>query len=155
MQNKFVIEQTISYVQKELKGAEAGHDWWHIMRVWNMAKLIAKSEEVDEFVVELGALLHGIADSKFHNGDEEVGPKKARAFLKSINVDDSIVDKVEYIIRNISFKGGYNENAALSNELAVVQDADRLDALGAIGIARTFHYGGFKKQCIVPSRYST
>jgi len=145
---KEIINKTAAYVQQELKGAEGGHDWWHIQRVWNNAKAIAATEEVDLFIVELGALLHDIADSKFHNGDENVGPEKARAFLTYLSVDASVIDHVENIIRNISFKGGNFNAGFASPELAVVQDADRLDALGAIGIARAFHYGGFKDRAI-------
>ncbi len=129
-----------------MRGAEGGHDWWHVYRVWKMAKHIAGEEHVDHFTVELGALLHDIADSKFHAGDEEVGPQKAREFLESLNVEKQVVDHVENIIRNISFKGGTHKQSFRSPELDVIQDADRLDALGAIGIARAFNYGGFKKR---------
>ncbi|MEQ8473014.1 MAG: HD domain-containing protein [Marinoscillum sp.] len=141
---KNIIDQTITYVKSELAMAESGHDWWHIYRVWKTAKKIAAGEEVDLLVVELGALLHDIADSKFHNGDETVGPKKARQFLEAQGVDAEIIDHVEQIIQHISFKGGNQEQKFRSPELDVVQDADRLDAIGAIGIARTFNYGGFK-----------
>lgn len=143
-----MIQQTINYVKSELKNAEGGHDWWHIYRVWKTAKEIAASEKVDNQVVELGALLHDIADSKFHNGDETIGPRKASEFLTSIDVDQATIDHVILIIQNISFGGGNFEKKFHSPELAVVQDADRLDALGAIGIARTFNYGGFKNRAI-------
>lgn len=143
-----MIQQTIEYVKSELKDAEGGHDWWHIYRVWKTAKQIAASEAVDNQVVELGALLHDIADSKFHDGDETIGPRKASEFLTSIGVDQKIIDHVILIIQNISFGGGNFEKKFHSPELAVVQDADRLDALGAIGIARTFNYGGFKNRAI-------
>jgi uncharacterized protein len=139
-----VIDSTIDFVKKELQGAEGGHDWWHIYRVWNNAKLIGKSEKVDLFIVELGALLHDIADSKFHNGDEEVGPQKAINFLVELGEEEIVINHVEQIIRNISYKGGKTKRLFDSLELDVVQDADRLDAIGAIGIARTFNYGGFK-----------
>lgn len=142
--NNQIIADTVSYVQQELEGNESGHDWWHIKRVWNTAKTIATKEQVDLFVVELGALLHDIADSKFHNGDETVGPKKARQFLLSKDVPESIIDQIIAIIENISFKGGNFTATYSSKELDVVQDADRLDAIGAIGIARTFNYGGYK-----------
>lgn len=138
------IELTKTFVKQTLKTAEGGHDWFHIERVYKNSKLIAKNETVDNFVVALGALLHDIADSKFHNGDELVGPQKARAFLFSINVDSVVIEHVVKIIKNISFKGGNVTQQFSSKELDVVQDADRLDALGAIGIARTFNYGGFK-----------
>jgi len=141
-----IIESTIEFVQETLKNAEGGHDWWHIYRVWNLSKQIAKTENVDGFIVELGALLHDIADSKFHNGDESIGPKKAREFLLSLNVSDDVIAHVENIISNISFKGGNELQKFKSLELDVIQDADRLDAIGAIGIARAFSYGGYKNR---------
>ncbi|MBK7407065.1 MAG: HD domain-containing protein [Saprospirales bacterium] len=140
-----MIDKTIAFVKDTLAGAEAGHDW-RIPGVWKNAEEIARHEAVDPLVVALAALLHDIADAKFHEGDEEIGPRKARAFLESISVDESIIDHVEQIIRNISFKGGNFAPSFHSPELAVVQDADRLDALGAIGIARAFHYGGFRNR---------
>lgn len=139
-----VILETISFVQSELKLAEGGHDWFHIERVWKTAKTIAQYEKVNLLVVELGALLHDIADSKFHNGNEKIGPQKAGDFLASLEVESSIIEYVVQIIKNISFKGGNHLQNFHSKELDVVQDADRLDALGAIGIARTFNYGGHK-----------
>ena len=146
MDEQALILKTIEFVKQELHTAEGGHDWWHIQRVWNNAKKISETEMVNVFIVELAALLHDIADSKFHFGDEEVGPAKAREFLLQQNVDAIIIDHVEKIIRNISFKGGNTISDFQSLELDVVQDADRLDALGAIGIARTFNYGGFKNR---------
>ena len=141
-----IIKNTAEFVQTSLKDAEGGHDWFHILRVWNNAKLIVKNEKVDEFVVELGALLHDIADSKFYKGDETIGPKMARAFLEKENVDNSIIEHVENIISNISYKGGNFNQTFKSPELDVIQDADRLDAIGAVGIARCFNYGGFKNR---------
>lgn len=141
-----IIEHTIAFVKQELKDAEGGHDWWHIERVWNNAKTIAQSEQADIFIVELGALLHDIADSKFNDGDENIGPLKAKNFLIQLEVEQGVIDHIEKIIRNISFKGGNLQAQFYSPELAVVQDADRLDAIGAIGIARTFNYGGFKNR---------
>jgi uncharacterized protein len=146
MDNQIIIKQTCEFVKNELSNAEAGHDWSHIERVWKNAKKIAAKENVDLFTVELAALLHDIADSKFHDGNENIGPEKASAFLTSLNVDSRIIEHVEQIIRNISFKGGNFLRDFDSLELQVVQDADRLDAMGAIGIARTFHYGGFKNR---------
>ncbi|MDF1517166.1 MAG: HD domain-containing protein [Lutibacter sp.] len=146
MNNHQIIKNTEAFVKNALKNAEGGHDWFHILRVWNNAKLIAKNENVDGFVVELGALLHDIADSKFHEGDETIGPKIAREFLENQQVDDSIIVHIENIISNISFKGGNFEQKFNSPELQVIQDADRLDAIGAVGIARTFNYGGFKNR---------
>ena len=140
------IQQTADYVRQTLQGAEAGHDWWHIQRVWNNAKLIGSHENVDILIVELAALLHDIADSKFNNGDEEIGPTTAGAFLKSIDVDAEVIEHVQQIIRYMSFKASLGDVAFTSPELQVVQDADRLDAIGAIGIARAFTYGGFKNR---------
>lgn len=141
-----IINNTILFVKNQLTHAEGGHDWFHIERVYKNALLIAEEEECDLTVVKLSALLHDIADSKFHNGDETVGPKTARTFLESQNVSEDIISHVIAIIENISFKGGNFEKEFHSKELEIVQDADRLDAIGAIGIARTFNYGGFKNR---------
>jgi len=146
MNKETVIQKTIDFVKGVLSEAEGGHDWWHIYRVWKLSKHIAQTENVDMFIVELGALLHDIADSKFHDGDEEIGPRKAREFLSSLNVEENIIIHVENIISNISFKGGNHTQKFKSLELDVIQDADRLDAVGAIGIARTFNYGGHKNR---------
>lgn len=141
-----IINKTVAFVKSELNGAEGGHDWWHIERVWKLSKNMARSEEGDPFIIELGALLHDIADSKFHGGDEEIGPRKAQEFLHSLGVDQTVINHVVQIISNISFKGGRVKQTFRSSELDVVQDADRLDAIGAIGIARTFNYGGHKNR---------
>ncbi|TMM58771.1 HD domain-containing protein [Maribacter algarum] len=148
MTNIEIVDTTINFVKESLKGAEGGHDWFHIERVFNNAKLIAKSEQVDDLVVNLGALLHDIADAKFHDGDETVGPRMASEFLNSIAVDQKIIEHVVLIIENISFKSSLEKKGRRFNspELQVVQDADRLDAIGAIGIARAFNYGGFKNR---------
>lgn len=139
------IDQTITYVKKELQNAESGHDWFHIERVYNTSRKIAEQEgDADLTVVKLIALLHDIADSKFHKGDETIGPLKAKEWLTSIGLDQEIITHVVLGIENISFKGGNFEKRFRSKELDIVQDADRLDAIGAIGIARTFNYGGFK-----------
>ncbi|MEO5911299.1 MAG: HD domain-containing protein [Pelobium sp.] len=140
------IEKTIAFVKKELQNAEAGHDWWHIERVWKTAKTIGSAEDVNMEVVEFAALLHDIADAKFHDGDEEIGPQKAGDFLKSIDIDVEIIEHVQQIIRNMSFKSSLGTISFTSKEMLVVQDADRLDAIGAIGIARAFTYGGFKNR---------
>lgn len=145
---QIIIQKTIDFVKISLSEAEGGHDWWHIYRVWKTAQHIAEYEDVDMFIVELGALLHDIADSKFHGGDEEIGPLTARKFLKSIQVQKDVIAHIEAIISNISFKGGTFPQQFKSPELDVIQDADRLDALGAIGIARTFNYGGHKGRAI-------
>jgi len=143
-----IIDKTILFVKQQLQDAEGGHDWFHIERVYKNAVLIAQEEVCDVTIVKLGALLHDIADSKFHEGDEEIGPITARKFLESENVSEEITEHVIQIIKNISFKGGNFEKQFTSKELEIVQDADRLDALGAIGIARTFNYGGFKNRAL-------
>jgi uncharacterized protein len=140
------VNKTIVFVKKKLENAEGGHDWFHIERVFKNAVSISDNEVCDVTVVKLGALLHDIADSKFHGGDETIGPKIAREFLKSNDVDEATIQHVINIIENISFKGGNVPKQFSSKELDIVQDADRLDAIGAIGIARTFNYGGFKNR---------
>ena len=140
------ITKTIAFVKEQLANAEGGHDWFHIERVYNNALLISKTEPVDKLVISLAALLHDIADSKFHNGDETIGPKIARTFLFKLNADSAVIEHVINIIENISFKGGNEAQSFHSQELDVVQDADRLDAIGAIGIARCFNFGGFKNR---------
>ena len=146
MSHKEIVEKTVAYVQETLADAEGGHDWWHIERVWKLSKHIAKQEKVNLLVVELGALLHDIADSKFHDGDETIGPRKTRQFLDSIKVDSSTIAQVVKIVEHVSFRSGTVKNKYESPELNVVQDADRLDAIGAVGIARTFNYGGHKNR---------
>jgi len=146
MSNENTINKTILFVKQKLENAEGGHDWFHIERVFKNAVSIADNEVCDVTVVKLGALLHDIADSKFHSGDETVGPKIAREFLESENIDEATIQHVINIIENISFKGGNIPKQFSSKELDIVQDADRLDAMGAIGIARTFNYGGFKNR---------
>lgn len=148
MENENLIKNTIAFAKRELENAEGGHDWFHIERVYKNTLAIAKNEKCDLLVCQLGALLHDIADSKFHNGDEEIGPKTAQKFLESENVSEEIIEHVIQIIQNISFKGGNFGKQFNSIELQVVQDADRLDAIGAVGIARCFNYGGFKNRTI-------
>ncbi|TDQ32635.1 HD domain-containing protein [Zeaxanthinibacter enoshimensis] len=145
-----IVEQTIAFVKETLRGAEGGHDWFHIRRVFNNTLLIAKDEKVDVLVVSLAALLHDIADAKFHDGDEKIGPKMAREFLNSLEVPKKTITHVVKIIKHISFKNSLSRNKKQFNsrELQVVQDADRLDAIGAIGIARAFNYGGFKNRSL-------
>ncbi|MBK1439346.1 HD domain-containing protein [Parapedobacter sp. ISTM3] len=141
-----LIRQTAGFVRQRLVHAEAGHDWWHIQRVWNNVKLILQQESADRLICELAALLHDIADSKFHGGDETLGPKIAGDFLQSLKVRQDIIEHVQAIILNMSYKASLGHIAFHSKELEIVQDADRLDAIGAIGIARAFHYGGFKNR---------
>lgn len=146
MNNKQLIEATKTFVKNSLVDAEGGHDWFHTLRVYNNAVLISKDEKADPLVVALGSLLHDIADSKFHDGDETIGPKLAREFLFKHNVDSLIIEHIIKIIENVSFKGGNINQEFTTPELEVIQDADRLDAIGAIGIARCFNYGGFKNR---------
>jgi uncharacterized protein len=148
MSHQEVLNNTLLFVKQTLENAEGGHDWFHIERVYNNALLIAESEVCDPIVVKLAALLHDIADSKFHNGDESIGPKTAKIFLETQKVDELALQHILKIIENISFKGGKTQRTFSSIELDIVQDADRLDAIGAIGIARTFHYGGYKNRVI-------
>ena len=150
MDKKLIIDKTKKFVRNKLEGEGSGHDWWHIVRVYNNAKSIAKevhesSNEIDMFIVELGALLHDVADHKFGYGDED---RKIiiTEFLESVGVEKKIIDHVVYIANNISFKGGKNKHKMESIEGMIVQDADRLDAIGAIGIGRAFSYGGYKKR---------
>ncbi len=143
-----LVEETIAFVKKTLQNAEGGHDWFHIERVFKTSNYIAKFENVNILVVQLAALLHDIADPKFHNGDENIGPKMALDFLSSKGVETSKIDHVVTIIKHISFKNSLEKTKTpfSSKELQVVQDADCLDAIGAIGIARAFNYGGFKNR---------
>jgi len=146
-----LIQKTELFVKETLEGAEAGHDWSHIERVVRNARKIGAEEKADPFVTELAALLHDIADSKFHDGDESLGPERASGFLRELGLPEDVVEHVEQIVRHISFKNELepsHEKAFDSIELQVLKDADRLDAIGAIGIARAFHYGGFKNRAI-------
>lgn len=139
-----LIDSTIEFVKEKLEGAEAGHDWFHIERVWKLSKKIAEKEDANVEVVELSALLHDIADPKFHNGDETLALKISREFLESQNASEDIIEQVLFVIKNISFKNRGEAPENLPVELKIVQDADRIDAIGAIGIGRTFNFGGFK-----------
>lgn len=155
MNKKAIIQETERFVKETLREAEAGHDWSHIQRVLRNARLIGSREEADPFVTELAALLHDIADSKFHGGNELVGPEKASGFLQKLELPEEIVQHIENIVRHVSFSnelGPEHERDFDSIELRVVKDADRLDALGAIGIARAFHYGGFKNRLMYDPR---
>lgn len=143
-----IIQNTIAFVKDQLKDAEAGHNWSHIERVWKLSKKIAEIEGGNLKIVELSALLHDIADPKFHNGDENLALEISRNFLETQAVSEEEIEAVLYIIKNISFKNRGDFQGEPSKELQIVQDADRLDAIGAIGIARTFHFGGFKNNPI-------
>lgn len=147
-EQQHIIDRTEAYVRDELSGAEGGHDWFHIYRVWKTAVTLAKEEQADLFVVNLGALLHDIADAKFHDGNEDIGPEKAKAFMESLSIDPEVMDHIIHIIRYISFKNRNQLTNSESKELQVIRDADRLDAIGAIGIARAFNYGGYKGRAL-------
>lgn len=144
MEKKQIVNQTADFMKSELTGEGSGHDWWHVYRVWKNAVQIAKHEEVDLYVVELAALLHDIADWKFNDGNEDIGPQLAREWLESLNVEETEISKVCQIIQEISFKGSGVVTKMTTIEGMIVQDADRLDAMGAIGIGRAFAYGGSK-----------
>jgi uncharacterized protein len=144
MDKNLIIEETKKYAKSKLEGEATGHDFWHILRVYKTAKHIAEKEGADLFIVEITALLHDIADWKFNEGNEDMGPKLAEEWLKSLEVSELEINKVTKIIKTMSFKGGTTNSSQETIEGKIVQDADRLDAIGAIGIARAFAYGGFK-----------
>jgi uncharacterized protein len=146
MDSKNLIEKTRLYVEKELAGDGSGHDWWHVYRVWSIAKKITQKENADPTIVELSALLHDIADWKFNDGDESAGPRQATAWLNKNGVDPRLVGEVCEIISTLSYKGAGVATPMRTIEGKIVQDADRLDAIGAVGIARTFAYGGNKNR---------
>lgn len=146
MNKNEALTKTETYVRQKLEGEGSGHDWWHIHRVRNTALKLAKKEQADLLIVELAALLHDIADHKFHGGDEKIGPATARKWLENLKVREPVIKNVCDIIRDVSFKGAEVETPMKTIEGKVVQDADRLDALGAIGIARAFAYGGYKER---------
>ncbi len=150
MKKNDIIEKTKAFVREKLESAERGHDYFHALRVYGNAMYIGEREKADSFIIALGSLLHDIADAKFHDGDEEAGPRTARKFLENINVEESVIEHVENIIRHISFKNTLDtkKTSFTSPEFLIIQDADRLDAIGAIGIARAFHYGGYKNRLI-------
>ncbi|MDY3520425.1 HD domain-containing protein [Riemerella anatipestifer] len=143
--NRMLIDNTEKFVKNKLEGAEAGHDWFHIERVWKLSqKILSTEKEADEEVVNLAALLHDIADPKFHNGDETLALQISRDFLVKEKVSEEAIDKVLFIIKHLSFKNKENQPKELPIEFKIVQDADRLDAIGAIGVARAFNFGGYK-----------
>lgn len=143
-----LITNTVNFVKTQLRDAEGGHDWFHIERVWKNTLLILEHENADRLICELAALLHDVADSKFHGGDEGLGPAIAEKFLREQQVAESIINEVKLIIKNMSYKASLGQVAYHSKEMEIVQDADRLDAIGAIGIARAFNYGGFKNRAM-------
>lgn len=154
------IQATENFVQDTLALAEAGHDWWHVQRVRSLALKISQTEGGNLLIIELAALLHDIADAKFHQGDEEKGARITGHFLQQQGLSANVTSAVQDIVRRVSFKGGVPDHLPKSIELKIVQDADRLDALGAVGIARTFHYGGYKNRLlyhpdILPRKYAS
>ena len=149
MTKQEIIEHTVNYLQQKFANESTGHDWYHIERVWKLSQKIAKKESNNDlFIVEMGALLHDIADHKFHGGDDSIGPKVAQEYLSQFSLENNEVEKIVAIVKEISFKGAGVPTPMSSNEGKIVQDADRLDAIGAIGIARTFAYGGSKNRPI-------
>jgi len=149
MNKQQIIDKTIQYLKDSFSGEATGHDWFHIERVWKLSKSIAEKEgEMDMLIVEMGALLHDIADHKFHGGDDTVGPKKAAEYLSQFDIESDKVEKIIKIVEEISYKGKNIPTKMSSKEGEIVQDADRLDAMGAIGVARTFAYGGSKGRSI-------
>jgi uncharacterized protein len=151
---KNIIQNTADFVKTKLNNTDSGHDWSHMQRVLTNTRKLLKTEEGDPLVCELAALLHDIADPKFNNGDESLAPLMVKDFLKKQGLDDELIEKVNFIVKYISFKGGLNEHIQKTKELEIVQDADRLDAIGAIGIARAFNYGGFKNRKIYDPKVS-
>ena len=143
-----LISKTITFVKQQLSSAEGGHDWFHFERVWKITLLILEQEKANKLICELAALLHDVADSKFHGGDEELGPAIAGRFLEEQQVDTAVINEVKLIIKNMSYKASLGQVHYRSKEMEVVQDADRLDAIGAIGIDRAFNYGGFKNRAL-------
>lgn len=137
-----IVEDIKGYLKKAFEGESTGHDYWHALRVAKMAKLIAKKEKGNLFLIEVSALLHDIADWKFYGGNTKAGSEKARSLLKTLGADDKTIEDICHIIDNVSFKGAGAKNEMKSKEGFIVQDADRLDVIGAIGIARTFAFGG-------------
>jgi len=143
MNKKLIIQKTKEYVKKTLLGEATGHDWWHAWRVWRLAKKIAKKEGGDLFVIELAALLHDVEDWKF---SKKKTPRVSltKKWLKELKVNQKTIDHICHIIKNVSFKGAGVKNKIKTKEGKIVQDANRLDVLGAIGIARVFTFGGYR-----------
>lgn len=145
--NHSILTHIAAKVKEILTNAEAGHDWLHIERVWrNTLEILETESKADSIIVQLAALLHDVADAKFHNGDESIGPKVAMQLMSEIDIDHKVKQEVILIIDNLSYKGGFTKSGYHSLELDIVRDADRLDAIGAIGIARAFNYGGYKNR---------
>ncbi|MGK0469352.1 HD domain-containing protein [Clostridium sp.] len=146
MDKKLIIDKTKEYVKNKLEGEGTGHDFWHILRVYKTSIYIGKKENADLFIVELTALLHDIADWKFNEGNSDIATSLIRTWLESLGVQDHIINKITKTIETMSYKGGTTNANQETIEGKVVQDADRLDALGAIGIGRAFAYGGYRER---------
>jgi uncharacterized protein len=144
MKKEAIVDKTKSFVQKELKNSEAGHDWWHIERVLKNAAFLSDGENVDDLVIQLACLLHDVGDAKFHNGNEEIGRNKIITYLAELAISEKVRSHVLNIVENISYRKHFDLTVFNSRELEILQDADRLDAIGAVGIARAFSYGGYK-----------
>ncbi len=149
METELIIDKTVAFVKEVLADAEGGHNWYHIERVWNMSRYIRDQEgDGDLLTIELAALLHDISDAKFNGGDEDLGSQLAFNFLNNQGIEAERAEHIQTIVKYVSYKGGFPQNRINSIEFRIVQDADRLDAIGAIGIARAFNYGGFKNRLI-------
>src|SRR3989344_8840669 len=138
MNKEAILKQTEEYIKSKLSGEGSGHDWWHVYRVWKNAIHIGRHETADLFVVQLAALLHDISDWKFNDGNDDAGPKLAREWLEKMQVEENVISHVCEVIKEMSFKGAGVKTRMRTVEGMIVQDADRLDAIGAIGITRTF-----------------
>ena len=143
-----IIEKVKAQIKNQFEGDATGHDWHHIMRVYNLSRYIQAKEGGDIEVIELAALLHDISDHKFNGGKLDEGGKVASKILQNFGASEDVISQVKYIVDNISYKGANTKAEMTSLEGKIVQDADRLDAIGAIGIARTFAYGGNRNQAI-------
>jgi uncharacterized protein len=148
MEKDEIIASVARDMERKFSGESGGHDWWHIRRVWQLSRKIALHEKADCFIVELAALLHDVADWKYQNSDETNGVETIKSFLSRYPVSDSVISEVVEIVDSISYKGAGVPTSMKTLEGKIVQDADRLDAIGAIGIARTFAYGGMKGRVI-------
>ena len=147
MKEENILLEVATYVEQKLSGEGSGHDWWHIVRVRNMAKNLALAEGGDSFICQLAALVHDLVDDKLV-ADEGLALTEVRDLLTRLGVRSDQTDQVLTIIQAISYKGGSQNHLDLTLEGQIVQDADRLDAMGAIGVARTMAYSGYHGRVI-------